>query len=60
MVPTMLQVINRAREERNVALVDANGAAKSTLLSTISGIMQPGRGKILFEGKPLTKKGELS
>ncbi len=60
MVPTMLQVINRAREERNVALVDANGAAKSTLLSTISGIMQPGRGKILFEGKPLIKKGELS
>ena len=60
MVPTMLQMINRAREERNVAFVGANGAGKCTLLNTFSGIMQPGRGKILFEGKPLTKKGELS
>jgi ABC-type sugar transport system ATPase subunit len=60
MVPTILQMINRAREERNVALVGVNGAGKSTLLNTISGIIQPGRGKILLEGNPLTKKGELS
>lgn len=40
--------------QKIVALVGANGAGKSTLLNTISGIIQPGRGKILFKGKPLT------
>jgi branched-chain amino acid transport system ATP-binding protein len=33
-----------------VALIGANGAGKSTALMTISGIMQPSSGKILFEG----------
>jgi branched-chain amino acid transport system ATP-binding protein len=36
-----------------VALVGTNGAGKSTLLDTISGIIQPDKGKILFSGKPL-------
>ena len=37
-----------------VALVGANGAGKSTLLNTISGMIQPGKGKILFKGNSLT------
>jgi branched-chain amino acid transport system ATP-binding protein len=37
-----------------VALVGANGAGKSTLLNSISGMIQPGSGKILFKGKPLS------
>lgn len=36
-----------------VALIGANGAGKSTLLDTISGIIQPIKGKILFSGRPL-------
>jgi branched-chain amino acid transport system ATP-binding protein len=37
-----------------VALVGANGAGKSTLLNTISGILRPRKGEILFCGKPMT------
>jgi branched-chain amino acid transport system ATP-binding protein len=40
-------------KETIVALVGANGAGKTTLLNTISGIIHPSKGKILFSGKPL-------
>jgi len=43
-----------AESQKIVALVGANGAGKSTLLNTISGVIQPGGGKILFKGNPLT------
>lgn len=33
-----------------VAILGANGAGKSTTLRTISGLVQPARGEILFEG----------
>jgi len=36
-----------------VALIGANGAGKSTILRTISGILRPKKGAILFEGKPI-------
>ena len=36
-----------------VALVGANGAGKSTLLSTISGLLQPLSGEIVFKGRPI-------
>ncbi len=36
-----------------VALIGANGAGKSTTLKTISGLLRPARGEILFEGKPI-------
>ena len=39
--------------EMIVALVGANGAGKSTLLDTISGIIRPDKGKILFSGRSL-------
>ncbi|HXX35159.1 MAG TPA: ABC transporter ATP-binding protein [Thermodesulfobacteriota bacterium] len=38
-----------------VAMIGANGAGKSTILKTISGILRPKRGEILFEGKPIYK-----
>jgi len=34
-----------------VALIGANGAGKSTILKTISGILRPQKGEILFEDK---------
>ncbi|MFN4102682.1 MAG: ABC transporter ATP-binding protein, partial [Pararhodobacter sp.] len=36
-----------------VAVLGANGAGKTTLLKTISGIMDPEKGKILFEGEEI-------
>ncbi len=36
-----------------VALVGPNGAGKSTTLSTISGLVRPRAGRILFEGQPI-------
>jgi branched-chain amino acid transport system ATP-binding protein len=37
-----------------VALIGANGAGKSTTLKTVSGILTPRKGSILYEGEPLT------
>ncbi len=37
-----------------VTLVGANGAGKTTLLKTISGILTPASGEILYEGKQLS------
>ena len=38
------------------SIVGANGAGKSTLLKTISGLVKPLDGEILFEGHPIPKK----
>src|SRR3990172_7274482 len=35
------------------ACIGANGAGKSTLLKTVSGLMTPPRGRILFDGQPI-------
>ena len=39
-----------------VALIGANGAGKSTILKTISGILRPSKGEILFQGEPIHKR----
>ena len=36
-----------------VAIIGANGAGKTTLLMTISGVIRPRRGSILFGGTPI-------
>ncbi len=38
-----------------VAILGANGAGKSTALLTISGLVRPSSGSILFQGKPIHK-----
>lgn len=37
-----------------VALIGANGAGKSTTLNTISGLLKPGRGRIVFGDQDIT------
>ena len=38
-----------------IALIGANGAGKTTILHTITGLVAPKSGSIVFEGKELTK-----
>lgn len=38
-----------------VSLIGANGAGKSTTMKTISGILNPSKGSILFDGEDITK-----
>lgn len=38
-----------------IALIGANGAGKTTILHTITGLVSPKSGSIMFEGKDLTK-----
>ncbi|NLG26397.1 MAG: ABC transporter ATP-binding protein, partial [Chloroflexi bacterium] len=38
-----------------VTLIGANGAGKSTTLRSVSGLLRPTRGDILFQGKSLTR-----
>ena len=42
-------------EGQIVALVGANGSGKSTLLKTISGLVKPYSGSILFQGEEVTR-----
>ena len=43
------------QEGELVALIGANGAGKSTTLKTISGLLHPRSGTILYEGKNITR-----
>jgi branched-chain amino acid transport system ATP-binding protein len=40
-------------EHKITALLGANGAGKSTLLKTISGVIRPAKGRIVYSGSPL-------
>ncbi|XJZ27215.1 ABC transporter ATP-binding protein [Bacillota bacterium Lsc_1132] len=44
------------KEGEIVTLIGANGAGKSTLLKTISGLLKPKQGEILFEGESIGGK----
>ncbi|MFR8276834.1 MAG: ATP-binding cassette domain-containing protein, partial [Desulfovibrio fairfieldensis] len=45
----------RVEEGEIVTILGANGAGKSTTLLSISGLVRPCEGEILFEGKPLLR-----
>lgn len=42
-------------ESEIIALIGANGAGKTTILHTITGLIQAKKGSIVFDGKELTK-----
>ena len=47
-VPVIFDLSFEVRQGEVVAIVGSNGAGKSTLLKTISGILRPSAGEILF------------
>ena len=54
-VQVLWDVSFHVEEKEILCLVGANGAGKSTALRTISGLLKPSRGTILFQGSPLTE-----
>lgn len=55
----MIQAIKGISFEVNegevIALIGANGAGKTTILHTITGLLSPKKGQVFFEGKEITK-----
>ena len=55
----MIQAIKGISFEVNqgevIALIGANGAGKTTILHTVTGLLAPKAGKIMFEGRDITK-----
>lgn len=45
------------QEGQIVTLIGSNGAGKSSTLRTISGLVKPSGGKIMFAGEDITGKG---
>jgi branched-chain amino acid transport system ATP-binding protein len=45
----------RVEEGEVVSIIGGNGAGKSTLLKTLSGLMHPTRGEIIFDTMPIQK-----
>ncbi len=38
-----------------IALIGANGAGKTTILHTVTGLLSPKKGQVIFEGKDITR-----
>lgn len=55
----MIQAIKGISFEVNegevIALIGANGAGKTTILHTITGLLSPKKGSVVFEGKDITR-----
>lgn len=55
----MIQAIKGISFEVNkgevIALIGANGAGKTTILHTITGLLSPKKGSVMFEGQDITK-----
>ena len=55
----MIQAIKgisfKVNEGEVIALIGANGAGKTTTLHTITGLLSPKKGSVIFEGKDITK-----
>ena len=55
MIHAIKGVSFEVNEGEIIALIGANGAGKTTILHTVSGLLRPKQGSILFEGTELTK-----
>ena len=54
-VNAILELSLRVDEGELVSLIGANGAGKTTTLKAISGVLKPVAGRIIFDGKDITR-----
>ncbi|MDK6233327.1 ABC transporter ATP-binding protein [Aerococcus sanguinicola] len=59
MIEALKGIDLKVEEGQIVSLIGSNGAGKTTTLKTISGLLRPTTGEILFEGKPLQKMSTI-
>ena len=55
-IEALTGVSMRVEKGEVVTLIGANGAGKTTTLRTITGLLQPRQGKIIFEGEDISAK----
>ena len=55
MIQAIKWVSFQVNEGEIIALIGANGAGKTTILHTITGLIAPKKGSVIFEGKDITK-----
>lgn len=55
MIQAIKGVSFHVNEGEVIALIGANGAGKTTILHTISGLLAPKEGSVIFEGKDIVK-----
>ena len=55
MIKAIKDVSFEVNQGEVIALIGANGAGKTTILHTVSGLLQPTKGQVIFEGKDITK-----
>lgn len=55
MIRAIKGVSFEVKEGEVVSLIGANGAGKTTILQTITGLISPKKGTVTFEGKDITK-----
>ncbi len=52
-VQVIWDVSFRVGQGEIVAMIGANGAGKSTIMRTVSGVLRPGKGEILLAGEAI-------
>ena len=55
MIQAIKDVSFEVNEGEVIALIGANGAGKTTILHTVSGLLSPTKGKVMFQGQDITK-----
>lgn len=56
LIPAIKRLSLEVRQGEIVALIGANGAGKTTILRTISGLLRSSTGKIVYEGKDIVRE----
>ncbi|MCR4751821.1 MAG: ABC transporter ATP-binding protein [Eubacterium sp.] len=54
-IPALKGISFEVEEGEVIALIGANGAGKTTTLHTVTGLIEPAGGTIMFDGKDITK-----